>query len=580
MTKRRECNEPSSCTRPSYSNDECCSTRTEAPSEPSCFDKCMGPKEIARKYADAVVEVHAEFILAGSSGPGSTGSTATNVTDTTPLGPNIRADIILEGNGFFINDHYIVSAAQLVLMPPSLTSVVNRYPFQPQGDLNLGTIKNEMVRASRILVTVQNVNGCCKSYIYEAELIGVDGAGDIAVLKINDRCGWNTCNPCIEKCHPYFRFGSSRCSKNGEAVYMIGDYVSNSINLRSFNAFGAICEGLLSDHRYVEYEGFGLAEGILVSAPAYTFSAGLPIINCEGRVIGMQTTDLAAVVPRIAGTTGTQQQQTLGTGLVTGPSEFFMKRIIQKLIKARKYCGKQKYTELICDTAGAYYRYLKSYGGIAYDIFRGTYYNTTYDFTSGLATSFRPRVRLTENGQFVNTPYNKEILGIRVVGLAGLNPDDSSAQIPNGFFYVPGGETMVSPLPESLPISPVLGRIIPGDVITKMHGVKLGDLDCQIAPSLITWRLCPGSSVNIEYRRGGNVNNDESNDDSTCCYQETDCYTTCLIEYPKLMDYPWYAINRWPLLSQSPYFFTFPAGQLQDPQFPALTNGAFFHPAI
>lgn len=579
MPKDNKCSSKQPCNPPSDDSEVCYPVKVKC--EPKCKkDCCIKPcpcytsEEIVCQFADAVVEVHSEFILLGTGATGFAGATG-----GTPLAAGIRSDVILEGNGFFIKGHYIVAPAHLVLLPPSLTSVVNRFPFFDPSNLNLGVIKNQLVRASRILVSVFNVNGKGHSFVYEADLVGVDGAGDIAVLRINYKKQWNLCNPCVEKCHPFFQFGSSRGSKDGEKVYLIGDYVSNAIDRRRFNAVGAVSEGLLSDHRYLDYTGFALAEAVLVSAPAYAFSSGLPIINCQGRVIGMQTTDLAVVNPRLnaSSTIGGFINQAEGSGLVAGPSEFFMRRIIKSIIKgtcSRKYNCE---LEVICDPAGSFYRYRKAYAGIAYDVFTGVDYDITTDFTSGSAVGGRPRVRLSSAGEFLSSPSCKELVGIRVLGLAGANPADALG-VANGFFYVPGG-TGPAPLPAFLPVSSFLGRLSPGDVITHINNIALGDLAKQIAPSLITWRLCAGDQIEVCYRRGGNAGSSADNG-YTENYDNLYTFNACLGDFPALLDYPWYAVNIFPLLAASFPGFTFPVGQITNPQVPALSVGGLFHPAF
>lgn len=579
MSKTNKCDSTQPC-NPSSDDSEVC---YKVKCEPKCEKEdcnieeceCYRPEELVCKYKDAVVEIHSEFILLGA-----TGSTiSTNANGSTPLAAGTRADVVLEGNGFFIKGHYIVTPANLVLLPPSLTSVANRYPFFNPNDLTLGRVKNQMIRASRILVSVFNVNGKGHSFVYEADLVGVDGVGNIAVLRINYKKQWNQCNPCVEKCHPFLTFGSSRGSKDGEKIYMIGDFVSFALNRRAFNAVGAICEGLLSDHRYLDFMGWSPAEGVLVSAPAYAFSAGLPIINCQGLVIGMQTADVSGVLPRLSSSTQVNAaNQSEGSGLVAGPSEFFMRRVIKTLIKgscSRKYNCQ---LETICDPVGAYYRYKKAYVGLAYDVFTGIDYDTTTDYTSGPAPRGQPKIRLSPNGDFLNSPSCKELVGLRVLGLAGLNPNDG-LNVSNGFYYVPGG-TANAPLLTGLPVSPLLGKLLPGDVITHIDGVALGDLNKQIAPSLITWRLCAGDQIEICYRRGGNAINTSDNS-FTENYDQLYTHTICLADYPLGLDYPWHAVNSFPLLGTPGYpAFTFPAGQLANPQLPQLALGALFHPAL
>ena len=566
------------CNPPSESSEVCCPVKCEPKCQKDCDVKkcpCYTPEEIVCKFSDAVVEIHSEFILLGTGATGFNGATG-----GTPLAPGVRSDVILEGNGFFIKGHYIVAPAHLVLLPPSLTSVVNRYPFMDPSDLDLGVMKNQLVRASRILVSVFNVNGQGHSFVYEADLVGVDGAGDIAVLRINYKKPWNMCNPCVDKCHPFLNFGSSRAAKAGEKVYLIGDYVSNVNDRRMFNAVGAVSSGLLSDHRYLDYSGFMLPESVLVSANSYAFSSGLPILDCQGRVIGMQTTDLAAVVPRLdlLSTVGFSINQAEGSGLVAGPSEYFMRRVVKSIIKGT--CSRKHNCQLerVCDPAGTFYRYLKSYAGIGYEVFTGSDYDVTTDFTSGPFASGQPRVRLSPSGEFLNSPSCKELVGIKVLGLAGANPADALG-VANGFYYVPGG-TGPAPLPASLPVSPFLGRLSPGDVITHVNGLALGDLGKQIPPSLITWRLCAGDQVEICYRRGGNSASSSDNG-FTENYDNLFTYDACLGRFPAFLDYPWYAVNIFPLLSSFPFpGFSFPSGQLTNPQVPGITFGARFQPSF
>lgn len=633
MTKDNKSDCKKQCNPPSDNSEVCYPVHCEpkcgkACGRDCCIEKCQcyRPEELVCLYKDAVVEIHSEFVLlggftgitGGTTGSGLTGG-FTGLTGGTPLAANVRADVILEGNGFFTKGHYIVAPAHLVLLPPSLTSVTNRFPIFNTNDVLLGRIRNQLIRASRILVSVFNVNGKGHSFVYEADLVGVDGAGDIAVLRINYKKQWNLCNPCVEKCHPYFKFGSSRGSKDGEKVYLIGDYITNAHNRRLFNAVGTISEGLLSDHRHLEYSGWILPELVVVSAPAYAFSSGLPILSCQGRVIGMQTTDLAEVLPVVGfpgalftvsgGVTGVTAgtgfffgtgaidslalNQSEGLGLVAGPSEFFLRRVIKTLIQGTCSRNFNCQLETVCDPVGSFYRYKKAFAGIAYDVFTGVQYDITTDFTSGFPPTGLPRIRIGPNGEFLSSPSCKEIIGIRVLGLAGANPNDL-AGIPGGLFFVPGGTAgtgglgtgglaLPNFLPDFLPVSPFLGRLNPGDVITHINGVAIGDLCKQIAPSLITWRLCAGDQIEVTFRRGGSINGTGDNG-FTDNYDNLFTHTGCLADFPPLLDYPWYAVNHFPLLGTLPYpGFVFPFGQSVNPQVPArslISGGGIFHPAF
>ncbi|MFK5969038.1 MAG: trypsin-like peptidase domain-containing protein [Candidatus Marithrix sp.] len=568
MTKRDKC--VKSCSSNSSISEVCYKVQCEPRCKKDCCIKkcpCYEPEEIVCLFKDAVVEIHSEFILLGDG--------ITSADSSTPLAANQRADVILESNGFFIDGHYIVAPAQAVLMPPSLTSVANRYPLQDPADVELGQIKNVITQPSRILVSVFNVNGRGCGFVYEAALVGVDGSGDIAVLKIKDRdCSqWNLCNPCIEPCHPKFKFGHSRAAKEGEKVYLLGDYVAGN-GQRAFNAVAAL-DGVVSDHRYIDYSGFALQELLLVSAGAYSHSSGLPILDCQGRVIGMQTTDLAAI--NDLQTRRQSEKQHEGAGFVAGPSEKFMRRVVKTIIHGK--CPREFNCDLetICDPVGAFYRYLKGYLGLGYNLFSGVDYDITSDFTSGQAFAGFPRVRLDSAGNFINAPSCKRLQGLKVVSLAGL-ADGTSGQ-DNGLYFTPGG-ALAAPLPTGLPESSLLPFIKPGDQIVKLGGYELGDLENQIAPSLVLYRLCPGDLVEICFRRGGNSPNYEPND-ATDNYEMFSTKSVCVDSVPKALDYPWYS-SIFPLISESPYSFLFPANQLTNPQFPALSvaGAGKFQPAV
>ena len=610
MPKENKCASKQQCD-PSTSSDSseaCYKVKCESKCEkndcciPEC--DCYRPEELACRFKDAVVEIHSEFILIGASGP--TGL----VRGFDPLAFNSRTDVILEGNGFFIKGHYIIAPAQLVLLPPPVTAVANRFPFSDASNV-LGvtgatgtTILNEMVRASRILVSVFNVNGKGNSFVYEADLVGVDGAGDIAVLRINNKKQWNLCNPPVLKCHPHLEFASSRAAKDGEKVYLIGDLIANASN-NGMNSVGLISKGLLADHRYLDYAGFGLAEWIVASAPAFAKTVGVPILNCQGKVLGMQTSTLRGidyqlpVIDEFDINTSTNVNERLqilsdtrSVSFVAGPSEFFMKRVIKKIIQGactRKWdCN----LEVICDPAGTFLRYKKAYAGIAYEVFTGIDYDITVDYTSGTAFSGEPRVRLSANGDFLNSPACKELIGLKVVGIAGLNPNDfgftgptgptgetgptgPTGPIAGGAFFVPGGAAF-PPFPAFLPVSPLIQKLQPGDVITHIDGIALGDLHKQIVSSLITWRLCAEDQIEICYRKGGNANNAGDNG-FTDNYDNLFTYNICLLDFPKLLDYPYYAINNFPSLADN---FVFNNNQIGNPLLPQVIGGGLFRPSF
>ena len=295
------------------------------------------------------------------------------------------------------------------------------------------------------------------------------------------------------------------------------------------NVSVSVSTNTLSDHRYLDLTGYALQEMITITIASIVVSMGAPVINQQGEVLAYTTY-------------GGPFLNNAGLIQIMGPSTFFFERALKTIIKnhCRKECCSQ--LETICDPMGSYVRYLKAYAGIAYDVFLGPDYDFTEDFTSGGQNG--PRIRLDGNGNLLTSPTCKQIVGLRVLGLAGDNPDDSPAAVPNGFWYVPGGTASVgSYMASPLPVSSFLDTLLPGDVITHIDGVPLGNENKQIAPSLIMWRLRPGDTIMITFRRGGNAINTAAND-TIENYDKLYTISACLGSYPYLMDYPWYVASN------------------------------------
>ena len=110
----------------------------------------------------------------------------------------------LQGNGFFVKGHYIICPSYLVQIP-------------------------ETRNLRRVVVTISNVETSGKSYVYEANVIGIDGAGNIAVLRINNELIWNRYNPVIREHHPFLSWVKVAIVLRGERIFLIASS-SNSEN--------------------------------------------------------------------------------------------------------------------------------------------------------------------------------------------------------------------------------------------------------------------------------------------------------------------------------------------------------------
>lgn len=242
------------------------------------------------------------------------------------------------GNGFFIKGHYIICPSILLF--------------------------NKTKLPDRILVDISNVNNSGKSYSYEAELIGYDGAGNIGVLKINFEKDCNKGNPILRNSHQFLPWGKSRNANQGDQVLVVGKTVVLSEN--------SVTTAIISDNRYVSNQGAG--EMLLLSCSVS--SAGLPVITLEGTIIGMMIENNIAL------------------------SEFFMRRPVKTIIK--KNYGE---VDSFIDSNS---RVRKSFLGVFGTLLtQDDYYTTMCESRKTLSKS---------------RDICREILGYRIISLTSLSP--------------------------------------------------------------------------------------------------------------------------------------------------------------
>lgn len=551
------------------------------------------PGQIACKVRDAVVSVVSQWVFLGA---GISGGTATSpATSTTPLGPGTRADFLLRGNGTILCNGWIAVPASLVFAPPSLSGVAQRWPYQDPSYTAVGQILNRMIRASQIVVAVNNVNNSGKSYSYNASVVGVNGAGDTAFLELlYPCCNGARSNPKLKvkgkkACHPHVPF-AEKCYKvqEGESVFLVGSYTSNLLPDWGF-APSAVLPGVVTKPDYIDPLGVMTYEAILVSCSVYSTSVGMPIVNGHGQLVGMQTTNVVGTLNAYS-EVNPLLNNPAGMGYVGGVQLKSLRRDWKLLVdQHKKSCCDDCEVENIRDPAGPYYRIRKGYLGFAYNLYPISANTFTADFSSGASLAVgNPRLRIDSEGNIATISRDTQFTGVLVVGLAGLNPTDSLAGVTGGYLYVPGG-TGVAPLVLDAPASPLIGRIQPGDqilTIGKCNGSKkkgkihLGSSKGEYAPSSLLWRLGTCDEVEISYVSTGQYVSNTGNNAGTgsvCC---TDCKTTkaIVLDMPAVIDYPWYALGQWPLLEDQGFVSV--NGQSLNPQTPILAEGADFHTAV
>jgi hypothetical protein len=223
----------------------------------------------------------------------------------------------------------------------------------------------------------------------------------------------------------------------------------------------------------------------------------------------------------------------------------------------------------VTDAIGSYRRYVKGYAGIAWEVVVGSSFDTT------IGADGSKQLIINADGSIASLPASPGIIGVQVTALAGgvptasTNPQQPIPFVP-GFTGQAINYPIFTPLATATPTndlvdSPFLGTINVGDIITNVNRNELGDLDHQVAPSWSTWPKIPGDTIRVTY------------------YKASEQYSTpylavgTLATFPQLMDFPWYAIDKYPLIAG------LAVGQLVNPLVPAfitfpITTG--FRPAF
>jgi S1-C subfamily serine protease len=395
----------------------------------------------------------------------------------------------------------------LVLLPPSYSrGGYTRYSLTKTGarsvvdtpDLN----GNNLFRVGRILVDVFNVNGSGQAMSYEARLVGVDGAADLAVLSIScdtKAFPWNENSLSLRKCHPYLKFGDSAKYRDTEKVMLVGDLVSRQMTMGLSqggydgglmqSTLRGFVKGKVYNHRFVDPTGYAQPELVIVDANVYACSSGAPIINKYGKVIGMQTLAVPGMAPGYEGFTlglgvlhdtgnnvplgpnyvppvlpsagpppvpavpasgagalpSNPGYRTFGDGLVGGPSQRSFIHSVYKLLKTE--CGR-KFTSVVTktDDLGNFNYVTHAYLGVAWELVTGLTFSSYVDSEYGVAVGQYDGPNLvTPHTRPARGPANKTIVGVRIRALAGQN--DAAGNPLVKYLFVPGASTADANVP-------------------------------------------------------------------------------------------------------------------------------------
>lgn len=534
-----------------------CGPAQPSPYQENCGAKvCSLPCDGVNPYAlfvkkrSAVVRILAQTTLTTVTAPCSRicdnhacpDPCATNPCPEVPLfNFNVNVGLLQQrSNGFFVANHLIVAPASIALLSPDISTVYNRYPFTAGSQIDPTLLHGDRItRAASFTADVFDVNGSKHAFNYTLELLGVYGVGDLALFWINKDDPANKKLPCIRRCHPFLELGCSRRYRSGLPVYAIGDAGSRSwparpvavpaggltgadanqqSPLEAISGANNYLQGTVQDIRYVDYGGFAQQELVLVSLPITGFKSGLPLLNQWGQVIAMQTTTEAHNSPNVTVTPSQRLNEVLapnGDGFVAGPSSFFLGRVIYHLFETIQG-NASPFVTPIADSFGSYLLFTHGYLGVSSEVFTGEMYSS-YVNAAGLTVP-----RLSADGVTLSKVGAREVIGLRVRALAGspTGPDIAPAGV-----VVPGPATVGT---VAFPPSPLAGILTYNDVLIRIDGQALGDLDRQIALSAMTSRRLPTEVVTICYRRNC--------DDYTKVYS----IRVPLQVLPNFMNYPWY----------------------------------------
>lgn len=505
--------------------------------------------DIERRSEDAVVRVFSQTSL--TSAPHASDPVLPPFTNA-PLqsSANSYDTYYTFGNGFRTKNGLIVCPAHLVLLPPNLLQYYRLY--QNTTALPTGVPDGSVVqRAARILVDIFNVNGSGHSFTYEAQIYGVDGANDTALLYIpspncDSACNFNAGVPCIRRCHPHLEFGCSRQYRNTEPAYVVGDvdtssllYSINQGGFNSPNCMGFSSRGIMSttvrQFKHVDYTGLVQPELILLNGNA-TVSSGAPIIDKYGHVIGMHT--LSNI-----GNTSTEfvTGKVTGDGTVGGPSQFTMIRsltLLDQVVKGYSVPQAKLITDIV--SGSSYYLLGHGYLGVAWDLVTGATYGSFIDNISGIQL---PRYDVNSPLEFTCGPDRKCLVGVRVRAVAGQQngtPAPGTEDDLVQYIAVPGADRDVA-LHKNFVDSPLLTAanyvVKPNDIICEINCMAVGELNNQAALSLALWALKPADPVTIKVR----VNTNDAN-----AYNVIQTVTVPLAAMPNWVNFPWYAYGNLP----------------------------------
>lgn len=274
------------------------------------------------------------------------------------------------GNGFLIDQNHVITASHLVIFNEIIYPGFQIKRTEPSN--------SQIVKVNRIYVHVFNVNGMGESFIYDATLLGLDGAGDIAILKIEK----TEHAPCICQ-QPTLTFFNSQLISPGDKIYLLGN--PNMLDYQS------VVIGTVRNNAYNDMLGQVVTESMLIDCNIVEGISGSPIVSSNG-VVGMATW---------------YSDSSFGGG----PSQKIMESVLSALFEAIGGSPGQ-HTLYQEDPLGGFWIYYKGFMGITWNIVT----ELNYFFKADTNEKLDPPTK------------DRKIVGIAITGFC--NPDEVGVTSP------------------------------------------------------------------------------------------------------------------------------------------------------
>lgn len=277
---------------------------------------------------------------------------------------------------------------------------------------------------------VNNYNNTGESRVIEFDIIGIDGAADIAVLKPK--------NPIPNQTK--LKWGDSRIFRTGDDVFIIGN--PQGLDHRS------ITRGVVRDNTFGAQNGILSVECVTTDCDITGGNSGSPIVDINGNVVGIAEFEY-----------GTDPFSTIDS-INGGTSQYIMQRIVEKII-----AGNGSSSEFT-DSDGDYTK--KGWLGISWhcvqinDIEARSLVDSDYDIRGIVVDSIESGGGIDNQGSIQQYDWITEIDGVRVGEIVGNEVPGNLTWFKTAgqtvtVKYIPWGSAPSSPPP------PISGGTVPAE---------------------------------------------------------------------------------------------------------------------